>query len=698
MSSTNDSDELNKIKDTLEEELDKLLIFFRDQILKDKNDINNTSNLHHYDDIESGYGTGSGSSTNISTNTNTNTNMMDSEIKNNSSIINDESISSSHTIQKRSMPLKPPKPKKITKLITVTKTENCDVNNHVEHDIMVEPNNNTSVLGMILDEMNQEKNVNQMKCLYCNETFRDTISMNDHILIIHEKAFDDQETETKSRISENTQNDDYTPNTHEPIVNRHPQYAPRFQINPNGDSDSDSDSDSEIEQELELIHEIKLRLQSVNDINNNNNNNNEVEKIIVDNNRHTFDTNNYNNPPASVIRQRVYHKLHPHIQNTQNTQNIQNIQMKKPIHKQVRNTSLTPNQSLLESLMSDNNYNSNSEQTANTIVEKSNTNTSTSTLAESLDSADIEKSKNGFLIEQKEHPVLLSVPHINIQLPPVSISSISRSHSYISYPPSSLIPDMFHYEKEKEKEKQKQNYDKNEDEMNEMNEMNEIDNIQTNEKGRYVCFVCNRKYLTEYMLGTHFMITHSQYNTMLSLDAKKNKDGYPGLYILRHINMIYMLDNMRRNKLLEAKSECQVCFEIYRIQKNTKKTENVKDDIDTHIHNKDKKNEFIFNDDTFIGTTRSHVSINDERILEVVYKYRDATILPVFMTCCDEHICSICFEKTIKEQQNLKCPYCYYDHTQYDNDNDYVFVYDINTDKKSWIKWWSRNDHLDILF
>ncbi|AYV76352.1 MAG: procyclic acidic repetitive protein PARP [Terrestrivirus sp.] len=186
----------------------------------------------------------------------------------------------------------------------------------------------------------------------------------------------------------------------------------------------------------------------------------------------------------------------------------------------------------------------------------------------------------------------------------------------------------------------------------------EYDNIQTNERGKFSCLVCGRKYLTEHLLGAHFTIAHSKYDEMLELDEKMNKDGFPGFNILREIDMIYLPNQNKINTMVNV-NDCNICCEIYN-------ETNIDKILDTNKH-----------------TRRG--------IIEITHRTR----IPLFMSCCDKHICSTCLEETLKENQALKCPYCGHDHIQYDKD--FICIYEFKkSHKKSWLDWWKK--HTEIFY
>ena len=159
--------------------------------------------------------------------------------------------------------------------------------------------------------------------------------------------------------------------------------------------------------------------------------------------------------------------------------------------------------------------------------------------------------------------------------------------------------------------------------------------IPSDPLGKYNCPLCENKYSNSFLLGEHFVISHTEYEVLTTLDEKQ-WNGFPGFDILEKINMI------EYTEILEDK--CEICF-----------------------YNFDDKN-----------TENKEV---DNR-------------LPLSLKCCSKLICCDCLRNHLSITNSVICPYCTKDHTQ--NDIEYIIFIeeDNNIDKTRWDSWWI--DHIDI--
>lgn len=223
----------------------------------------------------------------------------------------------------------------------------------------------------------------------------------------------------------------------------------------------------------------------------------------------------------------------------------------------------------------------------------------------------------------------------------------------------------------------------------------EIDNIPTISYGRFVCTICDNRYLTEQQLGTHFMISHNSYDAFMELDLDTNHDGFPGLELLQHIQMLVVLDGRYLERIIENKEECDICNEIFRSKIISKENINeTKDDMYL-----DSRIKYYHNDDNYIATSQYPDNIikdiiTEPNLLRYVYKFKDGYGVPIEMQCCGKKLCYECLEKTLKQNQNIICPFCTKDHTV--KNQEYIIVFEPYTTNSSWNNWWRK--HADIFY
>lgn len=161
--------------------------------------------------------------------------------------------------------------------------------------------------------------------------------------------------------------------------------------------------------------------------------------------------------------------------------------------------------------------------------------------------------------------------------------------------------------------------------------------LPTDEQGKHICPICNKKYSNQFYLGEHFIDGHNDYNELLVLDEKsmlEELNGFPGFDILEKINMIQYIT---LNKL----DHCHICFFDY----------------DNDDNNSDCRK-------------------------------------PLLLNCCGRSICYSCLMHQLSINNNVICPFCLKDHTR--NDLDYIVeIIEIEkTEREKWIPWWEN--HLDI--
>lgn len=148
------------------------------------------------------------------------------------------------------------------------------------------------------------------------------------------------------------------------------------------------------------------------------------------------------------------------------------------------------------------------------------------------------------------------------------------------------------------------------------NDQVDDDVIPTSKNGKYACSKCSKKYMTPMYLGEHFIIAHGKYEEQVELDTVK-KDKYPGLDILKEINMINILPEKIISKMIADNDTCIVCCNNF----ETNKEYNIDDNIN----------------------------------------------FPIKMSCCSAIICCKCV-KGFTEIKGIYCPHCLTDHTKIDSD------------------------------
>jgi hypothetical protein len=173
-------------------------------------------------------------------------------------------------------------------------------------------------------------------------------------------------------------------------------------------------------------------------------------------------------------------------------------------------------------------------------------------------------------------------------------------------------------------------------------------------RGKFTCQICKLNFSSQGHLGEHFMANHQSYEEQLELDAKLATTSFPSFEVLNVMNYITFpeFDDYYDNC-------CEICCKEY-----------------------------------LIGHNKKIKLINSSFIDE----YKGYTLYPLIINCCEKHICHECLKGYLNSSHLnglLVCPYCQQDKTRYDID--YVRVFDICCDKKSWTKWWMKEDKIDTL-
>ena len=209
--------------------------------------------------------------------------------------------------------------------------------------------------------------------------------------------------------------------------------------------------------------------------------------------------------------------------------------------------------------------------------------------------------------------------------------------------------------------------------------------------GRYECNICNHRFTSQYYLGDHFISEHSSYEHQLSLDNVP-KTGFPGFSILSYIKMIYVPTD--RKELLEiANTKCCICYSDFSIYNYYTKYDNTRQQInakyiDSIFDDPIKKVVFPHYIDACHQASKSY---NNYKIKNKHMHY------PIVLTCCNNSICHKCIRSSIMQKNDIICPLCMKNHNKIKCD--YIkIIKPTLPNKKSWMSWWIRNNHLEILF
>lgn len=213
----------------------------------------------------------------------------------------------------------------------------------------------------------------------------------------------------------------------------------------------------------------------------------------------------------------------------------------------------------------------------------------------------------------------------------------------------------------------------------------EVDNIPSHPNGNYQCPLCPRRYLSEYLLGSHFIISHSEYDRMLELDEINTKIGFPGFELLEYIGMVELLTKREIDELIDKKYECAICRETFKHPEPIY----VPDNITVESTLSDSALDYI--------KSYNYNFVKEEILIDTINKFRLSFRVPIKLTCCKNYLCKFCFEFALKRGQSLTCCFCTCDHTKYDLD--YIKIYKVGKfDKEAWKVWWLRNDrYINIL-
>jgi len=159
---------------------------------------------------------------------------------------------------------------------------------------------------------------------------------------------------------------------------------------------------------------------------------------------------------------------------------------------------------------------------------------------------------------------------------------------------------------------------------------------------RHQCRFCDLIFDTPNSRDRHIYNNHMNYNDLLALDKRhESSDAFPGYDILIHMKMIQYIE--KKTGMDKKIKECCLCYEQYNGFTITKS----KCTLDIPEKNKKK----IFRCDQMIGMHS---------------EYHQKKIVPIEMKCCKADMCTGCLRNHINTKQNIICPFCNKNHTQYD--------------------------------
>lgn len=173
--------------------------------------------------------------------------------------------------------------------------------------------------------------------------------------------------------------------------------------------------------------------------------------------------------------------------------------------------------------------------------------------------------------------------------------------------------------------------------------------------GKFQCQICHLKFRSQNHLGEHFMLNHQTYEEQLELDKHLNTTSFPGFEVLTDIEYC----SFQENEHYYGK-QCEICCEEYLIGHNKK------------------------------------IKIINSSYLD---EFTGETLYPMVTECCqNNHACHKCLSGYLNESYlngMLCCPFCQQDKTRYGLK--YLSIVDIQCDKQTWQRWWSKNDRVNIL-
>ncbi len=219
------------------------------------------------------------------------------------------------------------------------------------------------------------------------------------------------------------------------------------------------------------------------------------------------------------------------------------------------------------------------------------------------------------------------------------------------------------------------------------------DSIPTDIRGRYSCPICNNRYLTQNMLGEHFLVSHNSYESYSALDENRVDGGFPGFDILEHIGMIERLSDGDVDRIVASGDKCEICFSMYKFKE---KPFNAQFNMLKLSDKKDKNDKYDKNG--YCSDSEIHLidryEIEDKKLQGFCNRFRQIERIPIKILCCDAHLCFDCLENNIKITGKIVCPFCKRDHTK--TDVNYITIIEESdiTDRKKWISWWIKHHEI----
>jgi hypothetical protein len=205
-------------------------------------------------------------------------------------------------------------------------------------------------------------------------------------------------------------------------------------------------------------------------------------------------------------------------------------------------------------------------------------------------------------------------------------------------------------------------------------------NHQITQNISYLCPSCNLGFRTQFHLGEHFTQNHQSYQDQTLLDNNVKDASFPGFEILEHMDVITIPTRKKISMLIKNETCCDICCKLYAIY-------NYK-----NIDKMEKRRITMHDLDQLLHKPTHGVSIYDEDLDNKM----TTRSYPIIMMCCDNIICNNCIKTYLMSSAYIKCPFCNNDHTKY-NIKHIKIIDPITYDKKAWMKWWRKNDKIDLL-
>jgi len=282
----------------------------------------------------------------------------------------------------------------------------------------------------------------------------------------------------------------------------------------------------------------------------------------------------------------------------------------------------------------------------------------------------------------------------------------------------------------------------------------ESEEIYADPYGRYQCDICKDKFTTPNHLGEHFTLKHNNYSDQLILDDRKVKDGFPGFPILEYIRMIQInseqpdeicpicsetygikleggdnlggyrledfddFDNFMdgAEKSFRRSNSCPCLISLIKtpVQNIYEMVEFVQDQIaeeqvveepvveEQIVEEQIVEEPVVQNHIVEESVLQNHIveepvvqnHIVEEQVQEIKKSASVIDRQSCKLHCCQALICKKCLRSHVEYMNNIICPFCKYDHNDYESLYVTYFVESDECDKLNWSSWWKK--HIDI--